>query len=452
MENLLNQILGFSIYANTVGAGTGDNPFIPKGFWNALTNAPVLVSSVGTQEDYYTVSVSGTTLLNGINDWEVNDIIFFDGGSWRKIDNTDKVLSVAGKTGVVTLISNDITNFVNLITALNPGDGANYFAVKDSSSPTPLPFFEVVEEESTIRFKRSYWEHGNPTSDILQASFYNTFGTPFQILHDGFNNSGYILLIPTTTNPNGERQLAYNTTTKTIVYRDNVGVKTIATTTQLTDHTSNTSNPHSVTKTQVGLSAVTNDAQLKIASNLSDVNNANTSFNNISPVTTKGDLIVRNATVNTRQGIGADEKILQADSTQANGLIWNQPGFGNYLFTSQIALNTAAANVISATITGTVTDFTHANINTASIIRFTLSGNTILNSIIAPSPLTNRILIISNIDNANKLTIPHNTGATAGNRFSLPKGVGLDIEFNTGAMFIYDTIDSRWRILSAKIA
>lgn len=38
-----------------------------------------------------------------------------------------------------------------------------------------------------------------------------------------------------------------------------------ATTSALTVHTGNTSNPHAVTKTQVGLSAVTNDAQLKAA-------------------------------------------------------------------------------------------------------------------------------------------------------------------------------------------
>lgn len=38
-----------------------------------------------------------------------------------------------------------------------------------------------------------------------------------------------------------------------------------ATTTALTSHTSNTSNPHSVTKAQVGLANVTNDAQVKAA-------------------------------------------------------------------------------------------------------------------------------------------------------------------------------------------
>lgn len=46
-------------------------------------------------------------------------------------------------------------------------------------------------------------------------------------------------------------------------------------------HIASTSNPHSVTKTQVGLSAVTNDAQLKIASNLADLANAGTARTNL---------------------------------------------------------------------------------------------------------------------------------------------------------------------------
>jgi hypothetical protein len=42
-----------------------------------------------------------------------------------------------------------------------------------------------------------------------------------------------------------------------------------------------TGNPHNVTKSQVGLGNVTNDAQLKISSNLSDLNNATTARTNL---------------------------------------------------------------------------------------------------------------------------------------------------------------------------
>jgi hypothetical protein len=53
----------------------------------------------------------------------------------------------------------------------------------------------------------------------------------------------------------------------------------------LAGHTSAINNPHNVTKTQVGLANVSNDAQLKIASNLSDLNNAITARQNLLIVT-----------------------------------------------------------------------------------------------------------------------------------------------------------------------
>lgn len=54
-----------------------------------------------------------------------------------------------------------------------------------------------------------------------------------------------------------------------------------ATAAALTAHTSDTGNPHAVTKAQVGLGSVTNDAQLKVASNLSDLASAATARTNL---------------------------------------------------------------------------------------------------------------------------------------------------------------------------
>lgn len=55
----------------------------------------------------------------------------------------------------------------------------------------------------------------------------------------------------------------------------------LATKTELDAHVANVSNPHGVTKAQVGLGSVTNDAQLKIASNLSDLASASTARTNL---------------------------------------------------------------------------------------------------------------------------------------------------------------------------
>jgi hypothetical protein len=62
------------------------------GVWDANSNVPFLTSSVGVGGTYYIVSVSGTTNLNGITDWQVGDwAIFIDGTTnvWQKIDNHD---------------------------------------------------------------------------------------------------------------------------------------------------------------------------------------------------------------------------------------------------------------------------------------------------------------------------------------------------------------------------
>ena len=79
-----------------------------KGTWNASTNTPTLVSSVGAKGDYYVVSVAGSTNLNGITDWEVNDWAIFNGSVWEKVDNTDLVTSVNGQTGAVVLDAADV--------------------------------------------------------------------------------------------------------------------------------------------------------------------------------------------------------------------------------------------------------------------------------------------------------------------------------------------------------
>jgi len=46
------------------------------------------------------------------------------------------------------------------------------------------------------------------------------------------------------------------------------------------------------------------------------------SFDMISPITTKGDLITNNGTSDVRLAVGANDYVLTADSTQATGLKW----------------------------------------------------------------------------------------------------------------------------------
>jgi hypothetical protein len=55
-------------------------------------------------------------------------------------------------------------------------------------------------------------------------------------------------------------------------------------------------------------------------------------FNNLSPQTTKGDLITRNLSTAIRLGVGSDNDILVADSTASGGLAWRGPRTITYEF------------------------------------------------------------------------------------------------------------------------
>ena len=87
-----------------------------EGTWNASTNTPTLVSSVGTKGDYYVVSTTGSTNLNGITTWTQGDWAIFNGSVWEKVDNTDLVTSVAGRTGAITLTTADVSGLGTIAT------------------------------------------------------------------------------------------------------------------------------------------------------------------------------------------------------------------------------------------------------------------------------------------------------------------------------------------------
>lgn len=80
-----------------------------KGLWDASTNTPTLVQGVGTNGDFYIVSVGGTQFGENFN---VNDRIVFvsDDNTWHRLPYTitSPVTSVNNKIGAVTLYGTDI--------------------------------------------------------------------------------------------------------------------------------------------------------------------------------------------------------------------------------------------------------------------------------------------------------------------------------------------------------
>jgi hypothetical protein len=80
-----------------------------QGTWDASTNTPTLTSSIGVNGYYYITATAGSTNLNGITDWQIGDWLMFNGSVWQKIDQSNLVTSVAGRTGAITLTTADIS-------------------------------------------------------------------------------------------------------------------------------------------------------------------------------------------------------------------------------------------------------------------------------------------------------------------------------------------------------
>jgi hypothetical protein len=129
MSGIFDQIINYSpplIVSGTVNY---------KGTWDASANSPTLNASpaASTKGDYYVVSVAGTQF--GIT-FAIGDWIISNGTAWEKVDLTDAVSSVFGRTGAVVGVSTDysavgITN--TAIGASNPSTGA--FTTVSASTP-----------------------------------------------------------------------------------------------------------------------------------------------------------------------------------------------------------------------------------------------------------------------------------------------------------------------------
>jgi hypothetical protein len=109
-----------------------------QGSWNASSNTPTLTSSVGTNGYYYVVSVSGSTNLNGINDWQTGDWAIYNGSFWQKIDQTNSVTSVAGRTGAVVLANTDISGLGTMSTQNANAVAITGGSISGLSSPLPV--------------------------------------------------------------------------------------------------------------------------------------------------------------------------------------------------------------------------------------------------------------------------------------------------------------------------
>lgn len=169
-----------------------------KGTWDASTNTPTLVSSVGTKGDYYVVSVAGSTSLNGTTLWGVGDMAVFNGSIWQKTDGGDTSIvtsiTVTGLTGYmyanntspatasttvpVASVTGAVANTVNVLAGgLLSGGGALTGNVTISLSSVPSGNVTGLGTMSTQNANAVAITGGSVTANLTSSNVTITGGT-----------------------------------------------------------------------------------------------------------------------------------------------------------------------------------------------------------------------------------------------------------------------------------
>lgn len=80
-------------------AGGTEGGLTYKGTWDAESNEPNLFNVMPSNGDYYVVSVTGNTELDGTTDWYFGDWAIYNGVFWQKINNSGIVTAADNYDG-----------------------------------------------------------------------------------------------------------------------------------------------------------------------------------------------------------------------------------------------------------------------------------------------------------------------------------------------------------------
>ncbi len=107
-----------------------------SGLWNAATNTTSTPHIAGLHDYYtpaeaiYAVSVAGSTMLGGVNTWNVGDYAYCDGEKWERIQNLADAIATPTTAGTVK--PDNITTFVDsngVISAVGGGGSGGVVSV-----------------------------------------------------------------------------------------------------------------------------------------------------------------------------------------------------------------------------------------------------------------------------------------------------------------------------------
>jgi len=208
-------------YTPLDGAGKVPTIHIPTspqnylGTYDIITNTPTVIDGTGTNGDYYKCSTAGTRDFGSGNVTVAEgDSLIYNGTIWEDIPSSDLVQSVAGKVGVVTLNTDDVSEAANkYYTESRVNANTNVAANTAHRSSDGKNHSDVVSNNS----HRS--GSGSDHSDVASNTTHRG--------SDGKNHSDVVL----------------NNTHRSVV----------------------TGNPHVVTKTEIGLSNVDNLQQVPLS-------------------------------------------------------------------------------------------------------------------------------------------------------------------------------------------
>lgn len=150
-----------------------------------------------------------------------------------------------------------------------------------------------------------------------------------------------------------------------------------------------------------------------------------TAFNNLSPLTTVGDLVVYNGTNNVRLPVGTNGNILLADSSQTSGLAWGTaPAFTLTTLENTRVSVTPYTQLANDIIMGVKLSATPATVN------------------LLPSLGNGRIVVIKD---RSGTAATYNITVVAGSGDQIEGAASLIINTNYGSLFMYyDSTDKMW--------